>query len=231
MKYGIPHKDYIVVYYMSFTQKHVRYAELVNKPNLYNPIVVCVGQAGSGKTYIACKAGINKLLKKEVKKIIVTRPAVCVDENHGFIPGDMNSKMLPYLKPIYDSFLDYITMDTLKSHIKNEVIEICPFSFLRGRTFKNCFIIADETQNTTKNQMQTLLTRIGDNCKTVITGDLTQSDLKLGPFEKNGLADLLERCERHFENSDEVCIDIVRFSEEDVLRSELVKKIINLYNI
>lgn len=216
---------------VTLTQKHARYSELVNKPNVHNPVVVCVGSAGSGKTYIACKAGIQKLLKKEVKKIIITRPAVCVDEQHGYIPGDINSKMLPYLKPIYDSFLDYVTMDTLKSHIKNEVIEICPFSFLRGRTFKNCFIVADETQNTTKNQMQTLLTRIGENCKTVITGDITQSDLKLGYGEKNGLVDLLDRCERQFELSDEVCIDIVRFSEDDVIRSELVKKIIMLYNL
>lgn len=213
------------------TPKHRLYTDLVSKSSKHNPIVVCVGQAGSGKTYIACKAGIEKLHKKEVNKLIITRPAICVDESHGYLPGDMNSKMEPYLKPIYDSFLDYITMNTLKTHIKNEVIEICPFSFLRGRTFKNCFIIADETQNTTKSQMQTLLTRIGTNCKIIINGDITQSDLKLGQNEKNGLLDLIDRCERQFELSDELCIDLIKFTEEDVIRSETVKKILQLYSI
>jgi phosphate starvation-inducible PhoH-like protein len=205
--------------------------ELLNKKSKTNPIVVCVGQAGSGKTYMACKAGIHKLVNKEVEKIVLTRPAVCVDESHGYLPGDMNSKMEPYLKPIYDSFLDYITYSTLKSHIKNEIIEICPFSFLRGRTFKNCFIIADETQNTTKTQMQTLLTRIGENCKVVINGDVTQSDLRLPPHEKNGLVDLLDRYERNFEFTDESCIDLVSFGENDIIRSDVVKKVIELYNI
>jgi phosphate starvation-inducible PhoH-like protein len=213
------------------TTTHMRYKELVNKSNVHNPIVIGVGQAGSGKTHIACNASINKLLKKEVKKIVITRPAVCVDETHGYLPGDINAKMTPYLKPIYDCFLEYITMDTLRSHLRNEVIEICPFSFLRGRTFNNCFIIADETQNTTKNQMQTLLTRIGENCKTVITGDLSQSDLKLSNYDKNGLSDLIERCERSFNNSDELVIDIVKFSEDDIIRSDVVKKIVQLYSI
>ena len=211
------------------TKNHMLYTDLVNKSHTHNPIVIGVGQAGSGKTHIACKAAINKLVKKEVKKLIITRPAVCLDESHGFLPGDMHSKMLPYLKPIYDSFLEHVSMETLKAHIRNEVIEICPFSYLRGRTFNNCYIIADETQNTTKNQMQTLLTRIGKQCKIVITGDLSQSDLKLGQFDKNGLADLLERCEKQFEYSDELCIDIVKFTDQDVLRSEIVQKIIKLY--
>jgi len=215
----------------TLTNTQLIYQDLVNKSSVYHPIVIGVGQAGSGKTHIACKASINKLIKKEVKKIVITRPAVCVDEAHGYLPGDINAKMTPYLKPIYDCFLEYITMDTLRAHIRNEVIEICPFSFLRGRTFNNCYIIADETQNTTKNQMQTLLTRIGDNCKTVITGDLTQSDLKLANYDKNGLLDLLDRVERNFESSDEICIDVVKFTEDDIIRSEVVKKIVGLYSI
>lgn len=210
------------------TKTHDIYKQLVSKPPTFHPIVVGIGPAGSGKTHIACQSGIHKLINKEIKKIIITRPAICVDEAHGYLPGDLSAKMLPYMKPIYDSFLDYITMDTLKSHIRNEVIEICPFSFLRGRTFNNCYIIADETQNTTKSQMQTLLTRIGENCKTVITGDLSQSDLKI---KENGLADLVDRCERQFVFSDEVCIDIVKFSDTDIIRSETVKNILDLYSI
>jgi phosphate starvation-inducible PhoH-like protein len=210
------------------SKNQLMYEKLVNKPPLYNPIVVVIGPAGSGKTFIACQAGINKLLNKEVKKLVITRPAICVDESHGYLPGDLNAKMHPYMKPIYDVFLEYVTMATLKSHIKNEVIEICPFSFLRGRTFNNCFVIADETQNTTKGQMQTLLTRIGDNCKTIVTGDLSQSDLKT---PENGLSDLIERCERQYIFSDEICIDIVKFTDDDVIRSETTKKIIHLYSI
>jgi len=215
----------------ALTASQLHYQDLMNKNAVSHPIVIAVGQAGSAKTHLACKASIGKLLNKQVKKIIITRPAVCVDEAHGFLPGDINEKMAPYVKPIYDCFLEYITMDTLKSHIKNEIIEICPLSYMRGRTFNNCFIVCDEMQNGTQRQLHTMLTRIGENCKTVITGDLTQCDLKLVGHEQNGLADLIDRVERSFEYSDESCIDIVRFTEDDIIRSDVVKKIVTLYSI
>jgi phosphate starvation-inducible PhoH-like protein len=209
------------------TPNQQRYADLIRHPD--NKIVIGVGAAGSGKTYIPCTAGIEHLVNKKVSKILITRPAVSLDEQHGFLPGTLEDKMLPYMKPIYDCFLKYISMDTLRSHLKNETIEICPLSYIRGRTFESCFMIADETQNTTINQMRTLLTRIGEDCKVVITGDLSQSDLPIVPM--NGLADLLNRCDKLFEVSDENCIDVVHFGESDVVRSAIVKKIIHMYSL
>lgn len=208
------------------TCNHTLYNKLVSSPMSIHPIVIGVGQAGSGKTSLACKAGIEKLLEKKVTKLVITRPAVCVDESLGFLPGDLQAKMTPYMKPIYDCFLEYITMDKLHMYLKNEVIEICPFSFLRGRTFHNCYIIGDEAQNASHSQIHTLLTRIGDNCKTVITGDLSQSDLRT---KSNGLSNLLERCDKYEDANHEPFIDIVKFTDEDVIRSDIVKKVVHLY--
>lgn len=212
----------------TLTNVHLRYKELISKPAKQNPIVIGVGCAGTGKTQIACQVGIDKLIKREVGKLIITRPAITVDENHGFLPGKIDQKMLPYMKPMYDGMLEYVSYNTLKSFLNDEKIEICPFSYMRGRTFHNAFIIADEVQNTTKIQMQTLLTRIGKNTKIVLTGDLSQCDLNLK--SKNGMQDILDRCENLFNASDEICIDIIKFSDKDILRSDVCKKLISLYN-
>jgi phosphate starvation-inducible protein PhoH and related proteins len=192
------------------------------------PVTVVVGPAGSGKTYISCTAAIRQLHKKEVSKIIITRPTKTVDEDTGYLPGNMNDKLSPFLKPIYDCFLENINHNQLKKYIDTNMIEICPIGYMRGRTFHNSFIIADECQNTSVNQMQMLLTRIGEKSRMVITGDLNQSDLDIN---NNGLNDIVKRCERHFETSDECVINILRLTDEDIIRSDAVKKIVELYNM
>jgi len=201
---------------------HTRYFESINK---YKGVTVAIGPAGTGKTHIACTIGIEKLLRCDIEKIVITRPAVNVDECHGFLPGTANSKMVPYLIPIYDSFLTRITKHQLKKYIDDSKIEVSPLAYMRGRTFHKSFIIADEAQNTTPSQMKMLLTRLGEETKLVVTGDVEQSDLR----RNNGLADLMLRIEERFQYTDEVPIDIVKFGRDDVLRSKLVEDILELY--
>ena len=210
------------------TQNHIKYASYLKNDNV--PLVIGIGPAGCGKTLLSCAHGINKLLQQEISKVVITRPAVAMDENHGFLPGDLESKMMPWLIPIYDCFKQYVTIHKLKEMISNEDIEICPLSYIRGRTFQNSWIIADEVQNSTPNQMKTLLTRIGSNSKMILTGDLEQCDLKA----PNGLADFLHRHTYYVENN-ETCTDddlikIVQFEESDIMRSELVKHVLHIYN-
>ena len=203
---------------------HKLYADHLRNKEL--SLVIGVGPAGCGKTLLPCAHAIDHLLKKEISKIVLTRPAVAMDEDHGFLPGDLESKMMPWLIPIYDCFKEYVTIQRLKEYIHNEEIEICPLSFIRGRTFNNSWIIADEVQNTTVNQMKTLLTRIGHNSKMILTGDLQQCDIK-GP---NGLDDFLKRYENFSVTGDSInLIKIVEFDESDIMRSELVKYILNVY--
>ena len=206
------------------TFNQLRYSASIRNP--FNNVIIGVGPAGTGKTSIPCAVAVEMLAKKQIKKVLITRPAVCADENHGFLPGNIDSKMLPYVIPIYDSFNKHgMSHETLRSHLLTKTIEICPLSYIRGRTFSNCFLLADEAQNCTINQMKLLLTRIGENCKTVITGDLDQSDL-VGP---NGLKDLLDRLDNRFETCDETCIDVIKMGQEDVMRSKVVREILELY--
>ena len=150
-------------------------------------IVVVGGPAGTGKTYLAMQAAIKAMREGECDRIILTRPAVGVeDEKHGFLPGDLNQKMEPWTKPLFDVLHEYYTTRDTRSMIENEIIEICPLAFMRGRTFKNAIIIADEMQNATPNQMKMLLTRIGEGSKIVVTGDVRQTDRTVG---ENGLLD------------------------------------------
>lgn len=192
-------------------------------------LLVGIGPAGSGKTLLSCAHAINRLLQKDISKVLITRPAVAMDESHGFLPGDLESKMMPWLVPIYDAFKEYVTIHRLKELIHNEEIEICPLSFIRGRTFNNAWIIADEVQNSTCNQMKTLLTRIGKDSKMVLTGDLEQCDLK-GP---NGLEDFLKRYYYYASEYDTLdedeMIKIVSFDEDDIMRSEIVRHVLNVY--
>lgn len=192
------------------------------------PMVVGVGPAGCGKTLLSCAHAIHKLTSKEINKIIITRPAVTMDENHGYLPGDLESKMAPWLVPIYHCFKTFITTNRLREYMTNEDIEICPLSYIRGRTFDNSWVIADEVQNATTNQMKTLMTRMGQDSKIVLNGDLQQCDLK----GVNGLDDFLQRYELYMddeENAPEM-IKVVQFNEEDIMRSELVKHVLDIYN-
>lgn len=219
------------------TPNHTLYNNFIKDDDVI--ITIGIGPAGSGKTLLPCTHAINGLLNNKYKKIIITRPAVNMDEEHGFIPGDLENKMMPWLKPLYDYFLDYVTYDKLRELIRSEIIEICPLSFIRGRTFNNSFIIADEVQNCTVNQMKTLLTRIGHNSKIVLTGDLEQCDLK----GINGLQDFLDKYNIYYHSTrlnnikyedisnsnNKSIIKIVEFKNEDIMRSEVIKKILDIY--
>ena len=192
-----------------------------------NKVIVGVGPAGTGKTFVPCAVAAEMFLTKRVRKILITRPAVNVDESHGFLPGDIESKMMPYMRPIYDCLSNSgLTISDIRAHLKNEEIEICPLSYTRGRTFSDCFVIADETQNMTPNQMKMLLTRIGGNCKMVMTGDPSQSDI--WQSGKNGLVDFLERFEQT-EILHDSCIEVVQFKDDDVVRSRVVNEVLKIY--
>lgn len=188
-----------------------------------NPaIVLAVGPAGTGKTMVACHIGLQKLVDNDIKKLILTRPAVSVEEQHGFLPGTLEEKMEPWLKPIYDIMYQYFSVAKVQQLIKSQVIEICPLAYMRGRTFENSWIIADEAQNMTPNQMLMLLTRIGHKSKMIITGDPNQHDRG---FEVNGLNDLIKRM-RYYKNGK---IGLVEFTENDVERHPIIKTILKLY--
>ena len=188
-----------------------------------NKIIISLGPAGTGKTLFSCQKAIIDLKSEEINKIIITRPVVTVEEEIGFLPGNIIKKMDPWTKPIFDIFLEYYSKTELDLMLSSGKIEICPLAFMRGRTFKNSFILADEMQNSSPVQMKMLATRIGDNSRLVITGDLNQSDIP----KENGLQDLVSKVERYNETE---LIKIVKFNNNDVERSEIVKKVIEIYN-
>lgn len=185
-------------------------------------IVFGVGPAGTGKTYIAVAMAINAYKNKEVQKIILARPAVEAGERLGFLPGDLQDKVDPYLRPLYDALYDVLGRDAALRLKEKEVIEVVPLAYMRGRTLDNSFIILDEAQNTTREQMKMFLTRMGFGSKVVVTGDVTQIDLPRG--KKSGLVEAL----RALKNIRD--IDICYLKDTDVVRHELVKKIINAYD-
>ncbi len=187
-----------------------------------NDIVFAVGPAGTGKTYTAVAMAVRALKNRTVKKIILTRPAVEAGENLGFLPGDLKDKIDPYLRPLYDALDDMFPADKLAQFITNRVIEIAPLAFMRGRTLNDAFIILDEAQNSTPQQMKMFLTRLGPTAKCVVTGDLTQIDL---PWNvKSGLRQSIEILQG-IEG-----IEQVRLTTEDVVRHRLVKEIIKAYD-
>lgn len=185
-------------------------------------MVFAVGPAGTGKTLLAVLRAIKALREGEITKIILTRPAVSVDEKHGFLPGDLNAKMEPWTRPIFDVFEEYYGLPETKRLLEEGTIEIAPLGFMRGRTFKNAYIIADEMQNATPDQTKMLLTRIGEGSSMVITGDLKQHDRG---FDKNGLKDFLERLAVKNTRSMEVCV----FRREHVERDPLVAEVLEIY--
>ena len=184
-------------------------------------IVFGVGPAGTGKTYLAVALAVYALKNKEIDKIILTRPAVEAGEKLGFLPGDMNEKVDPYLRPLFDALQEMMGQDAYLRHIERGSIEIAPLAYMRGRTLSNSFIILDEAQNTTKEQMKMFLTRMGENSRIVVTGDVTQIDLPKNV--KSGMIDAIEVLDG-VEG-----IEIVKLTAKDVVRHELVTRIIQAY--
>jgi len=210
------------------TKNQDKYIESLNSKR----IIIAQGPPGSGKTMLACSHAIQELNNMTYKKVLITRPAVSVDEEHGFLPGDLNQKLHPWMIPIYDNFTMFAAKSTLDHMLNSGKIEIVPLSFIRGRTFHDCFIIADEMQNATQNQIKTLLTRIGLNSTMVITGDLSQCDLKTE--EENGLLDFITRFQNYkITNSitDDEFIDVVELDKSDIQRSESVARILDIYDM
>jgi phosphate starvation-inducible PhoH-like protein len=186
-----------------------------------NDLLFAIGPAGTGKTYTAVAIAVKALKNKEVKKIVLTRPAVEAGENLGFLPGDLKEKLDPYLQPLYDALRDMIPSEKLSEYIETNVIEIAPLAFMRGRTLDNSFVLLDEAQNSTKQQMKMFLTRMGKSAKFIITGDETQIDLP--SKQPSGLVEALFLL-KNIEG-----ISIVKLDENDVIRHRLVKKIITAY--
>nr|WP_320191093.1 PhoH family protein [uncultured Desulfobacter sp.] len=199
------------------TPTQLAYTEAIKS----NDILFGIGPAGTGKTYLAMAMAVAAFTKGDVKKIILTRPAVEAGEALGFLPGDLAEKINPYLRPLYDALYDMLDFEKARAYIEQETIEIAPIAFMRGRTLNDAFIILDEAQNTTSQQMKMFLTRIGYGSKAIVTGDITQTDLPGG--KKSGLVEarkLLSRIKG---------ISFIEFSKEDVVRHRLVSDIINAY--
>ncbi len=187
-----------------------------------NSVVLCTGPAGCGKTYLAVAMAANALRQEQVRKIILVRPAVEAGEKLGFLPGDMLAKVNPFLRPLLDALGDLLTFDQVKRYIENDVIEIVPLAFMRGRTLNNTFIILDEGQNTTTTQMKMFLTRMGNDSQIVVTGDTSQIDLP--NHVQCGLTDAVDRLQGI------PGIAVVNMSGEDIVRHQLVGKIVQAYD-
>jgi phosphate starvation-inducible PhoH-like protein len=190
-----------------------------------NNIVFAIGPAGTGKTLLCTQMGIKSFMEREVKKIVITRPAVSVDEQHGFLPGDLKEKMAPWTRPIFDIFEKHFSIQQVEMMLAENLIEIAPLAYMRGRTFEDSWIIADEMQNATKSQMKMLLTRIGNGTKMIVTGDLKQHDRG---FSENGLSDFVQLV-KHYEQEKLKHIAISRFDMMDVERHPAVTEVLRIY--
>lgn len=187
-----------------------------------NDIVFAIGPAGTGKTYTAVALAVRALKNREIKRIILCRPAVEAGENLGFLPGDLKEKIDPYLRPLYDALYDMIAGEKVKTYIENGIIEIAPLAFMRGRTLDNAFVILDEAQNATESQLKMFLTRMGPSAKFIITGDVTQIDLP--KHQPSGLIQAVELLK------DIKGIDFIYLDSSDVVRHRLVRQIVDAYN-
>lgn len=224
-----------VVNFKTYTEQQKKTVQLIPKSIaqedyidlLLNPdklIIFATGPAGTGKTMLAVLAALKAYKEGSIDKIIITRPAVGVDdEKHGFLPGDLNEKMAPWTRPIFDVMNEYYSPREIALMLEEESIEISPLAFLRGRTFKNAWIIFDEAQNSTTNQMKMVLTRLGDNSRMVITGDLDQNDRKFAT--ENGLRDFIALLPQRSSQM----IDIVQFTNRDIMRHAVVKEVLSMY--
>lgn len=199
------------------TANQRRMVDSINK----NDIIFAIGPAGTGKTYTAVALAVRALKNKEIKRIILTRPAVEAGENLGFLPGDLKEKIDPYLRPLYDALDDMIPAEKLKAFLENRTIEIAPLAFMRGRTLDNCFVILDEAQNSTDMQLKMFLTRMGPTAKFIVTGDVTQIDLPRK--QQSGLNTALKIL------NEIKGIDIIYLNGDDVVRHKLVKNILRAY--
>ena len=184
-------------------------------------IVFGIGPAGTGKTLLAVQVAVKLFKAGKIDKIIVTRPAVSVDEDLGFLPGTLEEKMAPWTRPIFDVLREYFNAKEIEGMIQEGIIEIAPLAYMRGRTFKHSFILADEMQNATQNQMKMLLTRLGDKSMMAVTGDLNQADR----LKDNGLIDFT----RLLESTNQSCLDIVQFEQGDIERHAAVKAVLQVY--
>ncbi len=200
------------------SKKQIEYFNLLRKKNL----VFCCGPAGTGKTYLAVAFAVSMLKSGQIEKIILSRPAVEAGERLGFLPGDLKEKIDPYLRPLYDALNDMLSFSEVLKKIENGMIEIAPLAFMRGRTLSNSFIILDESQNTTAIQMKMFLTRLGENSRMIVNGDLSQVDLPSGT--KSGLRESMNILK------DIKDIGFIEFEDGDVVRNPLVSQIVSKYN-
>ncbi len=200
------------------TEGQAKYVNAISN----NDLVFCIGPAGTGKTYLAVSLALSTMKSGYLKKIVLARPAVEAGERLGFLPGDIQAKVNPYLRPLYDALTDMIEIGQVKKYIENDLIEILPLAFMRGRTLDDSFIILDEAQNCTVKQMKTFLTRFGIRTKVVVTGDITQVDLPTG--EKSGLIDVQERLKGVSG------VDFVYLTRRDIVRHRLVRDIVDAYD-
>ena len=210
--------------YYPITNNQKSYVESMEN----NPIVIGIGPAGTGKTLFACNHAIQQLKTQNIEKIIITRPVVPVEEDIGYLPGKLNNKMEPWTRPLFDIFHEYYDVKTVTQMLQYGVIEIAPLAYMRGRTFKNSLIIADEMQNSSPNQMLMIATRLGSRSQLIITGDLNQSD----KMEDNGLKDLLEKKQKYDKNHNisHSNINVTFFDENDIQRSKIVNEVLDIYN-
>lgn len=201
------------------------YVDALN--NEATKMIIATGPAGTGKTLFACKRAIDLLSSGKLHKIVITRPLVTVEEDLGFLPGNIDKKMSPWTRPIFDIFLECYTRAELDVMLYENIIEVSPLAFMRGRTFKDTFIIADEMQNCSPSQMHMLTTRIGKGSRLVITGDLNQSDRT----DNNGLKDIVDKMNIYYKNNPSMhkMVDFISLDANDVQRSKLVKHIIDIY--
>ena len=208
--------------YVNLIPRNIAQEEYIaNLHDQYQRIVFATGPAGTGKTYLAVQKAVQELMDGNSTHVVITRPAVTVDENHGFLPGDINKKMEPWTRPIFDVFEEYYCPKEIKLMLEEGTIEICPLAFMRGRTFKNCTIIFDESQNTTVAQMKMALTRIGEGSRMFVTGDINQSDLG----GTNGLHDFFEKLEARVSDS----ISLTHFTRDDIERDPIVEEVLRFY--
>jgi phosphate starvation-inducible protein PhoH and related proteins len=199
------------------TKGQNNYINTIKKQDL----VFCIGPAGTGKTYLAMSMAVNYLIKQKVSRIILTRPAIEAGESLGFLPGNMNEKLSPYLRPLYDALYDMMPTEVIEEHLETGVIEVAPLAYMRGRTLNNSFIVLDEAQNCSGEQLKMFLTRLGFNSKVVITGDVTQTDLPGGkPVGLISTLDILKPVKK---------IEVVKLTGKDVVRHPLVQRIIEAY--
>ena len=202
-------------------ERQEQYAHLLKSKS--KKIVVATGPAGTGKTLFATETGVRNFLNGTYEKLIFTRPSVSVDEDLGYLPGTLEEKMAPWIRPIYDILYNFISPKDVTALIEDKVIEISPLGYMRGRTFKNCWIVADEMQNSTVAQMKMLLTRLGENSRLVITGDLEQYDRA---NELNGLDDFLSK----FRGKRSSSISSFEFQRTDIQREDVVKEVLEIYS-